>query len=272
LGRDFANKLIGVRNFLLNKHPLARHLQPVVQFPGEHLDINGILKLDARSAPTGRLEMAMVSSGVARAKSNTVLYFDLTRHMRGEEIKPITVNSHNALWEMLQWPLLFEEGVGGFFFKSDGESVESTEGVKLSLRDYSRAMLFQNERFGYAGRLMQEWLLSQYSRQVENQLNFLQRPDFQQKIHRADPLVRREDLHAADGGRGGERIRMPASVVGSKACVPRALSTCAHYLLRCIYMPLSHLHPPPCAATSRRKRTTRWRSRQRTASPPASSQ
>jgi hypothetical protein len=104
--------------------------------------------------------------------------------------------------------------------------VVSTEGVKLTLRDYSRAMLFQNPRMGYAGRLMQEWLLSQYSRQVENQLHYLQLPAFQQKLHRAanDALVRREDHRAADGVKRGERIRMPASVVGSKACVPCAVN------------------------------------------------
>ena len=233
LGREFANQLIGVREFLMRKHPLARKLVPVVDAPGDHIDFNAILKIDARSAPTGRLEIASLSSGVQpNEASSFVMYFDLGRHLRGEEAKPTTVNSHNALWELLQWPLLFEEGTGGYFiYHSGGEQVLSTVGVKLSLRDYSSAMLFQNDRMGYAGRLMQEWLLAQYSRQVENQLRYLQSPAFQQRVHRAanDAMVRREDHRRADDGiPRGERIRMPASVVGSKACVqlavPRAVA------------------------------------------------
>ena len=38
LGREFANQLIGVRNYLLNKHPMARRLVPIVDAPGEHVD------------------------------------------------------------------------------------------------------------------------------------------------------------------------------------------------------------------------------------------
>lgn len=96
----------------------------------------------------------------------------------------------------------------------------STADVKLSLRDYSRAMLYQNARLEYAGRLMQEWLLAQYSRHVDSTLHYLQSAAFQKKLKQAegDPvLVRREDHRAGGDARGGERVRMPSSVVGSKA-------------------------------------------------------
>ena len=228
IGRDFANQLIGVRRYLQRQHPLARRLVPIVDAPGDHIDFTEFIKIDARSAPTGKLEIASLSSGVEPPPDTTfVMYFDMRRHMDGDYAKPTTVQSNHALWELLQWPLLFEQGIGGFFNDhGGGDHVVSTEGVKLTLRDYSRAMLFQNPRMGYAGRLMQEWLLSQYSRQVENQLHYLQLPAFQQKLHRAanDALVRREDHRAADGVKRGERIRMPASVVGSKACVPCAVN------------------------------------------------
>ena len=224
MGRDFANQLIGVRNYLLRQHPMARRLVPIVDAPGEHVDLSGMITIDARSAPTGRLEMAALSSGVRPpAGSNFVMIFNMGRNARGEAATPSTVSPHNALWELLQWPLLFEEGIGGYFsnYGAGGKQVTSTAGIKLSLRDYSRAMLFQNARMGYAGRLMQEWLLAQYSRQVDNSLHYLQSAAFQKRLKRAegDPvLVRREDHRAGDGGvRGGERIRMPASVVGSKA-------------------------------------------------------
>ena len=38
LGREFANQLIGVRNYLLKQHPMARRLVPIVDAPGEHVD------------------------------------------------------------------------------------------------------------------------------------------------------------------------------------------------------------------------------------------
>ena len=75
-----------------------------------------MIKIDARSAPTGRLEMAALSSGVRPPKgSNFVMIFNLGSNSRGEAATPSTVSPHNALWELLQWPLLFEQGIGGYF-------------------------------------------------------------------------------------------------------------------------------------------------------------
>lgn len=58
VGRDFANQLIGVRRYLQRQHPLARRLVPIVDAPGDHIDFTEFLKIDARSAPTGKLERA----------------------------------------------------------------------------------------------------------------------------------------------------------------------------------------------------------------------
>jgi hypothetical protein len=210
-GAHFAEGLKVARKFLTTYHPFARRLPRVADVPGPRICIDALIRIDAKSAPTGRMEIAEVSSGVRGTSSNTVVYFDLSRHQKGLPATAVPVPISNALWETLQWPLLYEEGVGGFFFKAKGDParVRSASGHELTLQDYSKCMLMQNRRFAHAGRLMQEWLLAQHSRQVEQQLNFLRNSDFQKKV------VRRKDMKAAGGGRG-EKIRMPASVVGSK--------------------------------------------------------
>jgi hypothetical protein len=54
------------------------------------------------------------------------------------------VSSFNALFELLQFPLLFEKGVGVFFYPKGGDAVLSTMGARLTLSEYSRAMVYQN--------------------------------------------------------------------------------------------------------------------------------
>ena len=75
----------------------------------------------------------------------------------------MAVDRHNALYDLLMFPLVHEKGVGGYFYARDGSSVQSSTGVKLSLQMYARAMLFQNPRLHYLGRLAQEYALVQHS-------------------------------------------------------------------------------------------------------------
>jgi hypothetical protein len=208
----FADGLITARKFLLKHHPFARRLPRVDDVPGERINLDKLLRIEARSAPRGRMEIAEVSSGIPGTSSNVVVYFDLGRSDRDEPTTAVPVRPSNALWETLQWPLLYEVGVGGFFFKEKGnpERVRSASGHELTLQDYTKCMLLQNMRFSYAGRVMQEWLLAMHSRQVAQQLDYLRNKQFQKRV------VRREDMKAAGGGKG-EKVRMPASVVGSKA-------------------------------------------------------
>ena len=49
------------------------------------------------------------------------------------------------------------------------------------MHDYTKAMFFQNQRFRYLGRLGQEWLLAQHSREVEERMMF-QKDGLQQKL------------------------------------------------------------------------------------------
>ena len=73
----------------------------------------------------------------------------------------------------------------------------SSTGVSLSLQDYSRAMLYQNPRMQYMGRLAQEWALVMHCLHVEN---FQKNKELQARLQRRrrDAEVRR----GVDGVRG----------------------------------------------------------------------
>jgi hypothetical protein len=122
----------------------------------------------------------------------------------------VVVDRHNALYDLLMFPLVHEKGVGGYFYARDGSCVQSSTGVKLSLQMYTRAMLFQNERLHYLGRLAQEYALVQHSRQVEDTLSF-QLPALWRA---AGQLKRRRDMNSKVGQQGaGSRVALIASVV-----------------------------------------------------------
>lgn len=174
--------------------------------PGERIDLSKVIRIEAHAERSGALELAMLDSGVVRPAGgedkNRVLYFDMKRSARGEAPN-VSVSRHNALFELLQFPLLYEKGKGGYFLspgKEDG--VRSSEDVMLSLQDYTRAMLYQNPRLRHMGRLAQEWALVMHSRHVENVLNY-QKQKLQAKMQR-----RRRDI-GRDGEGEGERKGPP---------------------------------------------------------------
>jgi hypothetical protein len=139
------------------------------------------MHIEAHSLRTSALELAFVSSGVqgqggAVDRANKVVYFDMRLHEQG--LTPVTVDRRNALYDLLMFPLVHEKGVGGYFYGNvqDGDYVKRSTGAKMSLQFYVRAMMFQNRRLHYLGRLAQEYALVQYSRMVEDTLAF-QRSD-----------------------------------------------------------------------------------------------
>jgi hypothetical protein len=157
LGKDYAERLLRVRTYLAQRHPLAQRLKAIADVPGERFDLNPYLRIESNVRDVGRMELAFVSSGVAAGGDapNKVLYFDMRRHDQG--LAPVTVSRRSALYDLLMFPLVHETGAGGFFYPRDGSSVQSTKDVRLSLQHYARAMLFQNERLHYLGRLAQEY-------------------------------------------------------------------------------------------------------------------
>ena len=209
LGAGYAERLLAARAYLHAHHPMACRLRPVADVPAERLDFSSVIRLEANSTHKGAMELAHVSSGVVpKEDSNRVLYFDLRKHEQGG-LEPTSVSSFNALFEVLQFPLLFEKGVGGYFYAKGGDAVVSTTGARLTLSDYSRAMVYQNPRLHHMGRLAQEYALVQHSRHV-NYLLMYQRNGMLQ-----GNLRRRRDKKAGVAG-DGTRVSMSASVVGSR--------------------------------------------------------
>ena len=210
LGADYAQRLLRARTYFGQHHPLARHLCAIADVAGPKIDLNPYMRIEAQSLRSSAMELAHVSSGVPRADDRThrVLYFDMRLHAQGQA--PVTVDRHNALYDLLMFPMLHEKGVGGFFIAKD-DCVRSTTGVKLSLQAYTRAMMFQNERLHYLGRLAQEYALVQHSRHVEDTLAF-QRNGKLQSV-----LQRRRDVNPRPGQQvAGNRVGMSSSVVGSR--------------------------------------------------------
>ena len=170
--------------------------------------------------PTAKLEVAMVrsNSDAETARDNRVFFCNVSSMGSSSQ----SVSIHNQMYEMLTYPLVFPEGVGGFFTKfKNGPAVMSTEGTVLTLHDYVKAMLFQREHLGVLGRVGQEWVLAQHSRYMQNTLKF------EQAILAQRRQVRRKDVEAADGDGAeqvemqgeGVRVTLPASVPGSQGCV-----------------------------------------------------
>jgi hypothetical protein len=163
------------------------------------------MRIEAQSLRTSAMELAFVSSGVRRAEdhANKVLYFDMRKHEQGSGARG--GGPHNALYDLLMFPLVHEKGVGGYFYARDGSGVQSSTGVKLSLQMYTRAMLFQNERLHYLGRLAQEYALVQHSRHVEDTLRFQRFGGLQAQ------LKRRRDMNPKVGQQGaGSRVALTA--------------------------------------------------------------
>jgi hypothetical protein len=79
---------------------------------------------------------------------------------------------------------------------------------------YTRAMLFQNERLHYLGRLAQEYALVQHSRQVEDTLSFQLPALWRAAGQLSRQLKRRRDMNPKVGQQGaGSRVALSASVV-----------------------------------------------------------
>ncbi len=123
---------------------------------------------------------------------------------------PSYVDRHNALYDLLMFPLLHETGVGGYHYAKGGEGVVSTSGAPLTLQHYTRAMLFQNLRLQHMGRLAQEYALVQYSRVQEETLEFQRSGALQGVLRRRGEVLRRPGQEVK-----GSRVTMSASVPGS---------------------------------------------------------
>mgnify|MGYP000181423337 CR=1 FL=1 len=76
LGKDYAARLLGARDYLHTHHPMAMRLRPVAEVPAERIDFSSVIRLEANSTHRGAMELAHVSSGVMAKEDsrNRVLY------------------------------------------------------------------------------------------------------------------------------------------------------------------------------------------------------
>jgi len=213
------------RDYLIREHPLANtfsqamHLRDGDGRPVSAID--GYMKMSTMTAPTARCEVAMIRSNDEPDMPNDVLVCDVRNN--GRELA--TIPSYNKWWELLMYPLLFPNGVGGHYSGKMPFAPQTTTGQRVTLFQYVKRMWYQYEPLHMLGRLAQEWGLNNFQRYQTDVLSF-QRTQLQGKVRQAQ----RSDVVAAGGGRAapaadverrgeGARVIMTGSVPGTDACV-----------------------------------------------------
>ena len=140
--------------------------------------------------------------------------------------------------ELLQFPLLFERGVGSFWETRRGDRLrpQSATGALLTMHNYNMAMVFQSARLRYLGRLGQEWLLSQHSREVELWLNSW--AQLQRKLQEKLVVQRRFRQRAGGDGNGEGEARRGR---GAPLCHTQKTTKCfsLKYVFGYVYLCLS---------------------------------
>ena len=66
MGPHFARRLLNMREYLHEHHPMARQLMPIDEVPGVRLNFDSHLRMEAHSTHTGKMELAFVDTGVPR--------------------------------------------------------------------------------------------------------------------------------------------------------------------------------------------------------------
>ena len=66
MGPHFARRLLSMREYLHEHHPMARQLMPIDEVPGVRLNFDSYLRMEAHSTHTCKMELAFVDTGVPR--------------------------------------------------------------------------------------------------------------------------------------------------------------------------------------------------------------
>lgn len=67
-GESFAERLIELRAYLIAHHPFTQRLLRIAELPGPRIKVDSMIRIEAHSAPTGKMEIAEVSSCVPGAR------------------------------------------------------------------------------------------------------------------------------------------------------------------------------------------------------------
>lgn len=184
------------RLYLRERHPLARTLAHVgdVNVPGRGRVRPLAVSVAPGSAASSNMEIAFVypdSPAGPPALCGTV--FPL-RSVPGAEYNKTFVPDTSALFDVMRFPLKHSDGRGGFNqppttsrSERDGSvrassarrisrarpTPSSREGHPFTLFQWTKANLYQCPRLHALARLMQEWVLTQFSRWQHDHIEFL---------------------------------------------------------------------------------------------------
>jgi hypothetical protein len=147
------------------------------------------------------------------------------------------VDVTSALWEPLQFPLLFPHAEAGWWQERGGKQAPctlSTKGTRLSMHAYYRSRILRPSHFHQLSSLFQEYILDGYSRWQEKTLHFLRSSAMQTKFRVAprasfaraasNSAQKSSAAHPGVGSPSHEGMKqygstfLPASVPGSPAC------------------------------------------------------
>lgn len=154
---------------------------------------------------------------------------EVARNAAGEFVKEF-ISLSSPMYDLCQYPLLHERGVGGWYALTTREAAElglprrpvSDTGTELTLMDYMKASVFQSERLHWQGRLAQQWILDMHARYETMLLNYLRRSTTLQgqlREHAAQRIrtaPRARAAAAENATEVGRRVYLPASMPGCK--------------------------------------------------------
>jgi hypothetical protein len=181
----------GWRKYLRATHPLARVLKHVNDIPDRPTPLE--VRIAASTAVSDEMEIALVyPDDNPGPPSRTAFCFPMASDPAAT-YKNTRVPDVSALFDIMRYPLLFCRGRGGFNMPATTSRVARLGGVMLSaagrvaralpsrtgarhvftLVQWARSHIYQNSRLHAHGRLMQEWVLNQFSRFQKDALEFL---------------------------------------------------------------------------------------------------
>ncbi|KIJ64991.1 hypothetical protein HYDPIDRAFT_27728 [Hydnomerulius pinastri MD-312] len=186
------------------------------------------LNIASTHCPTASL----ILHDAGAAEVAAIMSFDntSTSEIKSRRLVISRVNGRNQriptvsrLWEPLAYPLLFPHGsLGWGLFGSNSDVVQGaapTQDVDHATTQiwHYRARLLREPRFQIFGRLVNEYVVDMFSRNLESRLNFIR--DNQKRIRQEDAeLMGEAEVEAS------ENVYLPASFLGSKRWATNQIS------------------------------------------------